>query len=1504
MSLIAIVLSLVAAGLGYAAGRSRPGAETPPVPAGTGSPVPDPAEAGEARWRRVIDTDPECLGLVSADGRVQHLNAAGRALFDVDESRDLTATAFEDLVLPAHREDFRDLVAGVFRGEHVTAAAFETRGVRGTRRWITLRAAPLRDSDGRVVSMLGVAHDVTSQKRAEDLLRWEKQALELIMRPGSLEEVLERLMTGLEAQAPGALCSVLLVDETGRRLRRGAAPSLPAIYSQAIDGIGIGPRVGSCGTAASLDRQVIVADIATDPLWQDYRSLALSHDLRACWSTPIHAESGTVLGTFAVYYHQPRHPSADELELIERAERIVALAIMRKQGDTALREHRERLDLALQSGALGVWEWFPQTGQTTHSSMWARMLEYDLSEVGTDIEFFARHVHPDDLPEVRRRLEDHLEGRTPAYESQHRMRTKSGAWKWVIDRGRVVRADENGPVLVSGVISDITALKTAEAALQASQERYELAVLGSSDGLWDWDMRTNEAYFSPRWKAMLGFQDHEIASDYDTWRSLLHPDDVAPTIAALQAYLEGRAATYHPEFRMRCKDGTYKWILARGAVLRDGDGRPVRMAGSHSDITMRRAAEEGLRASRQMVEAILDAIPVRVFWKDRDLRYLGCNAAFARDAGFDDPKDLLGKDDYQMAWREQADLYRADDRAVIESGLARLHIEEPQSTPEGGTIWLLTSKLPLRDADGHVTAVLGTYLDISERKRAEEEVRRLNADLEDTVRARTEALRQSETKYRLMIESSRDAILTLHPPDWHFTSCNAAAVELLGAESEAQVCATLPWQLSPDTQPDGTPSVQKAQDHILRAMESGAESFEWTHAKVDGTPFAATVLLSRVEQEDGGYLLATVRDITAQKQAEAAMKALNENLDQLVTERSGQLRESEERFRVLVDAAPNAVVMAGPDGRITFANRRTLDVFGYQPEELVGRLVETLIPESRRAEHVRLRSANWSTLPPRSLGRDGSLSARRKDGSDVAVEVGLTPVEVAGQTFMMATITDITARRRAEEAVTRLAAFPEVNPNPVLELASDGSLAYHNGAATALARDLGLPDAVAMVPADVAAIVRQCLAAGEARRGLEYRFGKRVLSWAFYPIAGRGVVHAYAADVTERLALEAQLRQSQKMEAIGQLAGGVAHDFNNILSVVLMQAEVSAAADDLPEDTVEGLREIQACAERGADLTRQLLLFSRRQVMQTRDLDLNDVVTALAKMLQRIIGEDVRLELHLHTSKLPARADAGMLNQVLLNLAVNARDAMPRGGRLRVETWDRLVDETTERPYPDIQPGHYVGLSVVDTGCGIPADVLPRIFEPFFTTKEAGKGTGLGLATVFGIVRQHGGWLNVSSEVGQGTTFDIYLPLAAQTGAEPAPRRRTIAGGSETLLVVEDEASVRTLVRSILERRGYTVLEAANGVDALKLWEAHRDRIALLFTDMVMPDGISGQDLARRLRTERPDLRVVFSSGYSPEIAGRELRLAAGENFLPKPFTSDVLLEVVRQAIDARPTAA
>ncbi len=390
-------------------------------------------------------------------------------------------------------------------------------------------------------------------------------------------------------------------------------------------------------------------------------------------------------------------------------------------------------------------------------------------------------------------------------------------------------------------------------------------------------------------------------------------------------------------------------------------------------------------------------------------------------------------------------------------------------------------------------------------------------------------------------------------------------------------------------------------------------------------------------------------------------------------------------------------------------------------------------------------------------------------------------------------------------------------------------------------------------------------------------------------------------DITERRRLEEQLRQAQKMEAIGQLAGGVAHDFNNILAATFMRLDLMQLNPNLDPETQEAIKELEAGTKRAASLTRQLLMFSRRSVLEIRLLDLNEVVANLLKMLGRLLGEHIALVFERRNTLPLVEADAGMLEQVLMNLAVNARDAMPKGGRITIATEAVEIDPDRAAADPDRRAGRFVCLSVSDTGCGMDAATLNRIFEPFFTTKPAGEGTGLGLATVYGIVAQHRGWVEVQSQVGQGTTFRIHLPASAKAAKHVAEsERQVVPRGRETLLVVEDDARVRQILVQNLRVLGYRVFEAANGQEAMTFCRDHGRQIDLLLTDMVMPEGMTGLELAQKVREEKPELKVIISSGYSAEMTEHGEITAAGIVYLPKPYQASLLGKTVRNCLDRK----
>jgi two-component system cell cycle sensor histidine kinase/response regulator CckA len=373
------------------------------------------------------------------------------------------------------------------------------------------------------------------------------------------------------------------------------------------------------------------------------------------------------------------------------------------------------------------------------------------------------------------------------------------------------------------------------------------------------------------------------------------------------------------------------------------------------------------------------------------------------------------------------------------------------------------------------------------------------------------------------------------------------------------------------------------------------------------------------------------------------------------------------------------------------------------------------------------------------------------------------------------------------------------------------------------------------------------------------------------------------------------------MEAVGRLAGGVAHDFNNILTVIHGHASLMLASD-LDDNGARSAHQITQAAERAAGLTRQLLTFSRRQLIQPKKLDMNKIVGNMTDMLGRLLGEDISLQLNYAQSPATVEADAGMMEQVLLNLAVNARDAMPRGGQLAVRISVVEINEDHVARHLEARTGRFICVSKSDTGCGIPPENLPRIFEPFFTTKQIGKGTGLGLATVYGIVKQHQGWIEVESAVGKGTTFRIYIPYVgvAQAEAEKPATQIAVKGGTETILLVEDENPVRELVASILQNYGYNILQAATGAEAVEVWRKNKDKIAMLLTDLIMPGGMNGRELAETLWAEQPELKVLFTSGYSADIVGKDFKLESDTNFLQKPYHPHALALNVRRCLDGK----
>jgi PAS domain S-box-containing protein len=409
-----------------------------------------------------------------------------------------------------------------------------------------------------------------------------------------------------------------------------------------------------------------------------------------------------------------------------------------------------------------------------------------------------------------------------------------------------------------------------------------------------------------------------------------------------------------------------------------------------------------------------------------------------------------------------------------------------------------------------------------------------------------------------------------------------------------------------------------------------------------------------------------------------------------------------------------------------------------------------------------------------------------------------------------------------------------------------------------------------------------------------------MLSIELFDLSNEKHILLMAQDITERQQLENQLRQSQKMEAVGQLAAGIAHDFNNLLTIIQGHASIHLDAPALPLSVNTSLHQINGAAERAADLTRKLLAFSRRGMLRPKVLDLNEDIATVGQMLRRLLGEKVDLRLNLMPTPALVNADPTSLEQVLMNLTLNARDAMPDGGTITVSTECVQFDASNLPPNPDAKPGRYIRIQVADTGTGMDEQTKLKIFEPFFTTKGLNKGTGMGLATVYGIVKQHEGWIDVVSEKGRGTVFDTYIPVTDLTKiSEEKPLFTPAADdGNHTIFVVEDDAAVRALVVEVLQTYNYNVIEAENGDRAIALWPTLRSQVDLLLTDMVMPGSANGLDVARHCLEDKPELKVIYTSGYSSELFASNVALREGVNYLPKPYLSSRLSAIIRNALD------
>jgi PAS domain S-box-containing protein len=1050
--------------------------------------------------------------------------------------------------------------------------------------------------------------------------------------------------------------------------------------------------------------------------------------------------------------------------------------------------------------------------------------------------------------------------------------------------GRVVPVEisanyiqHHGKEYAGGYFRNISERKKVEAELRESRERYHLALRGAELGTWDWNIQTGHVIFNRRLTEMLGYRLEELEPNVKTWENLIHPEDLPGVMKVLQLHLEGRSEIYKTEHRLKTKAGEWLWVLDSGCVFeRDAEGKPLRAVGTHQNIEAQKKAEQHLREQRAMLEGILNSVPQAVFWKDRDSRYLGCNRVFAQAAGFTDAEQLVGKTDFELPWGpREGKGFVADDQQVMASKKAKYNIFEPITLADGSQRWLETSKTPLLRHDGEVFGVLGVFQDITERKQMEQQLRQERDFSKWTL----------DVLPGIFYVLERDGLMRLWNPQLERVTGRTPeqikgrnCLEMLHPEDHARVVEAIGGVF------------EKGEDQVAARLVTLAGSaipyhFHGRRIELDGRP----------------CILGIGIDISERQEIEA------------------QLEHQLEFQKTIMDAMPIAVFTKDARGRYLSCNLAFEKFTGLTREGIAGKTVsEVFDPEL---------SAICDLKDQELLGGLGMQSYEgriRKSPDDVREVVfhKASYQDAMGEiNGIIGAFIDITEEKRARENLLLQESALNAAANGIVITDATGKILWANPAFTTLT-GYAAKEVTGLTPqvlksgrqdADFYQQMWQAISSGQVWRGeLVNRrkdgtlYDEEMTITPVFDAAGK-LTHfiAIKQDISQRKQMEAQYLRAQRMEGIGMLAGGIAHDLNNVLAPILMSIEL--LKDIHPDaETSDILRSLQDSAQRGADIVRQVLTFARGIKGERLLVAPKHLIKDMGRVAQEAFPRNIRVSTDVPINLWNVSGDPTQLHQVLLNLCINARDAMPDGGTLSMVARNETVKDLWSEAGIQIADGDYVVIAVKDTGMGIPPELHERIFEPFFTTKEQGKGTGLGLSTVMGIVKSHHGYLRIKSEPGKGAEFLIYLP--AVKDAAPATETKEQAalpqGEGELVLVVDDEPAITEVAKDILIRNGYRVLTASDGTEAMALVAQNQSKVHLVVTDIMMPfmDGVA---LVRGLRKLAPEVKIIACSGLASGASMiskiDELRRLGVPPVMHKPFTAHRLLTNVHNALKNLP---
>lgn len=1080
-------------------------------------------------------------------------------------------------------------------------------------------------------------------------------------------------------------------------------------------------------------------------------------------------------------------------------------------------------------------------------------------------------------------------GETAAIES-----LKAGATDYLLKHN-----PERLPSAVRRAVEEATEharLRETEAELARREKYFRTLTENALDVLSIINREGFYTYVSPSIVNTLGWKANELIGQNSFGR--VHPDDLPRVMEAFQNLVDFPGRPVRIECRQQHKNGS--WLrLELSARNKFDDPDIAGIVAYTRDVTDRWRAEEDLRHSEQQYRVLFQENPNPMWVFDMEtLAIREVNEAAVQHYGY--PRD------------EFLNLTMTKLRDLDNNGHDKIEGHQPDAH---GHIWRHRRKQgDIIEVDvtwspmafqGRLSA-LAMATDVTERRRGE----RRNCVFLDLSHRLSAATTAAEAAH--FISEAADALF-----EW-----DSFSLDLYSAD-RSEIVSLLHITTADGRRIKGRPLARTADFQALarRVIGNGPELISGS-GKLGEFTTGIVAPMRRGEQVIGLLFVQSRRSGAYTRQDLETLEMLANECGGAIERVRAEdaLHESQRRFRDLFENSPDAIFVEDLNGNVLDVNLAASLLHGMPREELIGRnSIEHLAPKARReearGEFEKLVTGNKTWVEGEILIAGGRVAP---------VEIRANMIEYEGKPALLLHVRDVTERRATQSALLS----SETLFRSVWENSADGMrLTDENGVIVAVndafCKLMGLRQdelegklfTIVYAASGNSGEMIQQYRANYANRQFSDRHefhytlhnGREVVievNHSFIELNGQPqLTLSLFRDITAQRRLEEQFRQAQKMEAIGQLAGGVAHDFNNLLTVIQGHASLLAAAK-LSSQEQKSANQIGQAAARAAGLTRQLLTFSRRQLIQPTMLDMNKIVGNMTNMLGRLLGEDIALQLNYCQAAPTVEADAGMMEQVLLNLAVNARDAMPRGGQLAIRTTVIEVDEDYMARQPDARKGAFVCISVTDTGMGIAPENLPRIFEPFFTTKEIGKGTGLGLATVYGIVKQHQGWIELESFVGRGTTFRIFIPRISgdRIGHEKPTTAITVRGGEEGILLVEDERPVRDLVARVLERYGYKIFHADNGPQALDVWGRNNEQIKLVLTDLVMPNNMNGRELAERLWAQSPGLKVIFTSGYSADIVGKDFKLEPELNFLQKPYQPQTLALTIRRCLDGKHT--